>query len=260
MHQMTNKYMYFIANWKMYGGLNSLNSLNKVIKFLKVFKKNNIVKIIYCPPNTLINSMTKKLKKTRILVGAQNCHENETFGPFTGYINSSMLKNAGAKFVIIGHSERRSLCHETSSIVSQKAVKAVSAGLKVIICIGENSKDREKGDYLFVLEDQLKQSLSDLSSDNNLLSNDIIIAYEPVWAIGTGNTASKKDIEEVHKFIKEIISSNYQFNYDLPILYGGSVNSKNSSEIFKINNVDGVLVGGASLNSDEFLKIINNSM
>jgi len=96
--------------------------------------------------------------------------------------------------------------------------------------------------------------------DNNLLSNNIIIAYEPVWAIGTGNTASKKDIEEVHKFIKEIINTNYQFNYDLPILYGGSVNSKNSSEIFKINNVDGVLVGGASLKSDEFLKIIKNSM
>ena len=111
-----------------------------------------------------------------------------------------------------------------------------------------------------MLKDQLIQSLSDISSDDNLLSKNIIIAYEPVWAIGTGNTASKKDIEEVHTFIKETINTNYQFNYDLPILYGGSVNSKNSSEIFKINNVDGVLVGGASLKLDEFLKIIKNSM
>ena len=106
---MTNKYMYFIANWKMFGGLNSLNSLHKVIKFLKTFKNNKSVKIIYCPPNTLIRPMSKKLKNSKIEVGAQNCHENENYGSFTGFVNSNMLKSVGAKYVIIGHSENRNL-------------------------------------------------------------------------------------------------------------------------------------------------------
>ena len=249
--------MIVAGNWKMNLNINEAIELsNGLLKHNEVFVEE---KIIIFPSFLIIPEIYNLYKNSKISIGAQDCSMYDN-GAFTGQVSAEMIKDAGCKYVIIGHSERRSLCHETSSIVSQKAVKAVSAGLKVIICIGENSKDREKGDYLFVLEDQLKQSLSDLSSDNNLLSNNIIIAYEPVWAIGTGNTASKKDIEEVHKFIKEIINTNYQFNYGLPILYGGSVNSKNSSEIFKINNVDGVLVGGASLNSDEFLKIINNSM
>ena len=249
--------MIVAGNWKMNLSLNEAIELsNDLLKHNEIFVEE---KIVIFPSFLIIPQILKIYENSKISIGAQDCSMYDN-GAFTGQVSAKMIKDSGCKYVIIGHSERRSLCHETSSIVSQKAVKALSAGLKVIICIGENFKDREKGDYLFVLEDQLKQSLSDLSSDNNLLSNNIIIAYEPVWAIGTGNTASKKDIEEVHKFIKEIINTNYQFNYDLPILYGGSVNSKNSSEIFKINNVDGVLVGGASLKSDEFFKIIKNSM
>ncbi len=133
--------MYFIANWKMFGGLNSLNSLNKVNKFFKVFKKNKYLKIIYCPPNTLINAMTKKLKNSGILVGAQNCHESENFGPFTGYINPSMLKNAGAKYVIIGHSENRQM-GETDKIINKKIKTALSAGLTVIFCVGETFQEK----------------------------------------------------------------------------------------------------------------------
>ncbi len=249
--------MIVAGNWKMNLNINEAIELsNELLKHNEIFVEE---KIIIFPSFLIIPEIYNLYKNSKISIGAQDCSMFDN-GAFTGQVSAKMIKDTGCKYVIVGHSERRSLCHETSSIVSQKAFKAISAGLKVIICIGENLKDRENGDYLLVLEDQLKKSLSDISSDSNLISNAIIIAYEPVWAIGTGNTASKQDIEEVHKFIKEIISSSYQFNYDLPILYGGSVNSKNSSEIFKINNVDGVLVGGASLNSDEFLKIINNSM
>ena len=133
---MTNKYMYFIANWKMFGSLNSLNSLHKVIKFFKIFKKNKFSRIIYCPPSTLINPMSKKLKNSKIIVGAQNCHENENFGAFTGGINASMLKSVGAKYVIIGHSENRE-AGETNNLINRKIRSALNSGLKVIFCIGE---------------------------------------------------------------------------------------------------------------------------
>ncbi len=249
--------MIVAGNWKMNLNINEAIELsNGLLKHNEIFVEE---KIIIFPSFMIIPEIYNLYRDSKVSIGAQDCSMYDN-GAFTGQVSAKMIKDAGCKYVIIGHSERRTLCNETSSIVSLKAVKAISAGLKVIICIGENSKDREKGDYLFVLEEQLKKSLHDISINSNLISNNIIIAYEPVWAIGTGNTASKKDIEEVHKFIKEIINTNYQFNFDLPILYGGSVNSKNSSEIFKINNVDGVLVGGASLKSDEFLKIIKKSM
>ena len=140
---MTNKYMYFIANWKMFGSLNSLKSLDKVIKFFKNFKKNTSSKIIYCPPSTLINPMFKKLKKTPIQVGAQNCHENQNYGAFTGSINTIMIKNAGAKYVIIGHSENRQN-GETDKLINTKIKSALKSGLKVIFCIGETLKEKKK--------------------------------------------------------------------------------------------------------------------
>ena len=133
---MTNKYIYFIANWKMFGGLNSLNSVYKVIKFFKTFKKNKSTKIIYCPPNTLIRPMSKKLKNSRIEVGAQNCHENESYGAFTGSVNSIMLKSVGAKYIILGHSENRSI-GENNKLINLKIRSALKSGLKVIFCIGE---------------------------------------------------------------------------------------------------------------------------
>ena len=140
---MTNKYMYFIANWKMFGGLNTLNSLHKVVKFLKNFKKNRFVKLVYCPPNTLIRPMTKKLKDSRIEVGAQNCHESDTYGAFTGFVNSKMLKNVGANYVIIGHSENR-LNGENDKLINHKIKNALKSGLKVIFCIGETLSQKRK--------------------------------------------------------------------------------------------------------------------
>ena len=134
--------MYFIANWKMFGSLNSLNSLHKVSKFFKTFKKNKYIKIIYCPPNTLIRPMTKKLNNSNIAVGAQNCHEQETYGAFTGSVNPKMLKSVGARYVIIGHSEIRHT-GESDKLINLKIKNALRAGLKVIFCIGETLQQKK---------------------------------------------------------------------------------------------------------------------
>ena len=180
--------MYFIANWKMFGVLNSLNSLHKVLNFFKTFKKNKSVKIIYCPPNTLIRPMTKKLKNSNIDVGAQNCHENDNYGAFTGSVNSIMLKSVGAKFVIIGHSENRQL-GETNKLINLKIKSALRSGLKVIFCIGETLKDKRKKVTKKVLKNQLNLGLNKIKYNKNIL-----IAYEPVWSIGTGLIPKSKEL------------------------------------------------------------------
>ena len=163
---MTNKYMYFIANWKMFGVLNSLNSLHNVIKFFKKFKRKRSIKIVYCPPFTLIRPMTKKLMKSNIDVGAQNCHEKETYGAFTGSVNSLMLKSVGAKYVIIGHSENR-LTGETNTIINLKSKSALKSGLKVIFCIGETLQEKRKKITKKVLNKQIKLGLNRIKNKIN---------------------------------------------------------------------------------------------
>ena len=243
---MTNKYMYFIANWKMFGGLSSLNSLHKVHKFLKNFKKNKFVKIIYCPPSTLIRPMSKKLQGTKIEVGAQNCHENQNSGAFTGSINSSMLKNVGAKYVIIGHSENRQE-GENDKLINKKIKSATKTGLKVIFCIGETLSEKRKKITKKVLSKQIKIGLNKIKKKNNL-----IIAYEPVWAIGSGLIPKQIDLLETINFIKTKVNN-------LKVLYGGSVNPKNIKELKNITNLDGFLVGGASQDSKKFIDIIKKT-
>jgi len=243
---MTNKYMYFIANWKMYGGLNSLNSLHKVINFLKKLKKNNLIKIIYCPPSTLIRPMSKKLKNSPIYVGAQNCHENENHGPFTGSINAKMLKNVGAKFVIIGHSENRQR-GENNKLINIKIKSALKAGLKVIFCIGETSVEKRKKITKQILTKQIKLGLDKIKNKNR-----IIIAYEPVWSIGTGRVPKSEDLFDTINFIKKKFKN-------FKVLYGGSVNTKNINELKLIGNIDGFLIGGASQDSNKFIDIIKKT-
>ena len=210
---MTNKYMYFIANWKMFGSLNSLNSLHNVVKFLKKFKKNKYTKIIYCPPNTLIRPMSKKLKNSNIVVGAQNCHENQKYGAFTGFVNSAMLKNVGAKYVIIGHSENRK-SGESNKLINAKIKSALKANLKIIFCIGETLKEKRKKITKKVLNLQITKGLNKIKNNKN-----IVIAYEPVWSIGTGLIPKSTDLLDVIKFIKNKTKKN-------KVLYGGSVNPK----------------------------------
>ena len=243
---MTNKYMYFIANWKMFGVLNSLNSIHKVAKFLKNFKKNNSLKVIYCPPNTLIRPMTKKLKDTNIDVGAQNCHEHDKFGAFTGSVNSIMLKNVGAKYVIIGHSENRQ-AGESDKLINLKIKSAIKSGLKVIFCIGETLQQKRKKITKQVLNKQIRFGLNKIKIKNN-----IILAYEPVWSIGTGVIPKKNELFETIKFIKKKINK-------CKVLYGGSVNPKNINDLKSIVNIDGYLIGGASQDPKKFIDIIKKT-
>ncbi len=243
---MTNKYMYFIANWKMFGRLNSLNSLNKVVKFSKNFKKKKFSKIIYCPPNTLLYPVIQKLKNTNIQIGAQNCHESQNFGPFTGSINSMMIKNIGAKYVILGHSENRK-SGETDKLINLKIKSAINSKLKVIFCIGETLRDRKKKITRRILKKQIKLGLDKIKDKKN-----IIIAYEPVWSIGTGFVANNRDLSKSVAFIKKMIKN-------VKVLYGGSVNTKNIKELKFIKNIDGFLIGGASQNAKKFIDIIKKT-
>ena len=238
--------MYFIANWKMYGSLNSLNSLNKIVKFFKTFKNNKSVKIIYCPPNTLIRPMSKKFEFSKIEIGGQNCHENDTFGAFTGSVNSQMLKNVGAKYVIIGHSENRK-SGETDKLINLKIKSALKSGLKVIFCIGETLKEKRKKITKKVLYLQIKKGLDKIKNKKN-----IIIAYEPVWSIGTGLIPKSIELSNTINFIKSKVKKN-------KILYGGSVSPKNISHLKSIDTIDGFLVGGASQDTKKFIDIIKKT-
>ena len=244
---MTNKYMYFIANWKMYGNTKSLNTLDKVIKFSKS-KEINKGRLIYCPPFTLLSSFSKKFQNCLIDIGAQNCHESNDYGPHTGFINSKMLKNVGANYVIIGHSENREK-GETDKIINQKIQSAIKAKLKIIFCIGETLKQKKKGKTKSVLRKQIKYGLNKISKKTNLF-----IAYEPVWSIGTGKIPKMKDLKQTVKFIKS------NFKEKKPkILYGGSVNPNNIKYLKTIKELDGFLIGGASQNSKKFIDIVKKT-
>ena len=245
---MTNKYMYFIANWKMFGDLTTLNSLDKVIKFSKNIKKNKI-KLIYCPPNTLIRPLSKRLNKTNIEVGAQNCHHSYDTGAYTGQVNSRMLKSVGAKYVIIGHSENRQL-GENDKLINLKIKSAIRAGLKVIFCIGETIKQKKNKKTNRVLANQIKNGLKSIKIKSN-----IIVAYEPVWSIGSGLIPKSYELIKLIAYIKSKLGSK-----NIKILYGGSVNSNNIDKIKIIAGIDGFLIGGASQNSKKFIDIIKKTI
>ena len=238
--------MYFIANWKMFGKLSTLISLNKEIKFLKNFKKSNITKIIYCPPSTLILPLSKKVKNSKIQVGAQNCHESLTYGASTGSINPMMLKNVGAKYVILGHSENRE-SGETDRLINSKIKAATKSGLKVIFCIGETLGQKRKKITKKILSKQITLGLQKVRKRKN-----IVIAYEPVWSIGTGLIPKADDLFNTINFIKKKVRN-------IKVLYGGSVNPKNINELKLIKNIDGFLIGGASQDPKKFIDIIKKT-
>ena len=237
--------MYFIANWKMFGNLKTLNSINKVISFTKKNKKNKF-KLIYCPPASLLFPLSKKLQATSIDVGGQNCHESHNFGANTGHINSKMLKDVGAKYVILGHSDNRQL-GESDKLINLKIQSSIKSGLKVVFCIGETLKQKKKKVTKKVLSTQISKGLKKIRNKKN-----IIIAYEPVWSIGSGMILTKYELYEIIKYIKNKVRG-------VKVLYGGSVNSKNIKNLKKVNNVDGFLIGGASQVSKNFIDIIKKT-
>jgi triosephosphate isomerase (TIM) len=233
------------GNWKMNGLAASLGQLDAMIAGARDLPK---VDLMVCPPATLIASFAAAARGTPVLIGGQDCHALAS-GAYTGDVAAEMLKDAGASAVIVGHSERRHYHHETDADVRAKAEAARCAGLTPIVCVGETRAEREAGHALDVVAAQLRGSLPDGGAD-------FVIAYEPVWAIGTGLTPTPTDVAEMHRSIREHLVSRYgPAGQGTRILYGGSVNPKNASELLAVANVDGALVGGASLKADDFLAI-----
>lgn len=239
-----------IANWKMYKTFSEAKTyVDDLIKQCKQkdFSKNTDV--VFAPPFHLLEFFKKLVITLPIKISAQDCSAlSSVEGAFTGDISASMLKDAGCDYVILGHSERRKYHHESNNEIKQKIINAHKEGLKVILCIGETLQERESGDYKHVLWQMLLESLPDV------LEQDIIIAYEPVWAIGTGKTATLGQIEELHKFLYEI--SLARFAKEMKIIYGGSVNLDNAKQILQIDKVSGLLVGGASLDPEKFYNLV----
>ena len=233
---------YVVANWKMNGLRSFIKIFNAINKHL-ISKKLNNTNVIVCPPYTLINTLVSS-KKSKVMIGAQDTHELDS-GAYTGCVSSEMINDLGAKYVIIGHSERRQLFGEDVELLSKKILSAHKHGLKVIFCIGE--LESEIKNRKSILRKQLK------SLPKKLDHKKLIIAYEPVWAIGTGLTPTLDEINQVHELIKNFDQKFINFK----VLYGGSVKSSNSKEINELIHVDGCLIGGASLNVDEFNTIIS---
>ena len=237
------------GNWKMNGLRESLNEAAAICKAVAAGGAGK-AEIVVCPPATLLMAVTAICEGTKVGVGGQDCHA-EASGAFTGDISAEMLKDAGATFVILGHSERRAGHHETNELVRAKAKAALRAGLMAIICIGETRAERDAGGALAIVGKQLVSSIPDNSPPGH-----IVIAYEPVWAIGTGFTPTPQDIAEMHGFIRERMNQHLpDQGANLRILYGGSVNPANAAELLSVEDVDGALVGGASLSCAEFMAI-----
>ena len=249
---MTNKLKYFIGNWKMFGDFSSFKIIHKINQFSHKYQKLNRKKIILCVPNTLIHYFNKKLKSKFISLGAQNCHYHEGYGAFTGSVNASMLKKMGTEYIILGHSENR-LEGETNQLIKKKIKSALNQQLNIIFCIGETYKEKKRGKTFSILKTQLKNSL-----EKNFNINKIILAYEPVWAIGTNKIPKMNELVKTIKFIKSECIKIFKSKKFPKVLYGGSVNSKNIHLFSLISEIDGFLIGGASHSSKKFIDIIKN--
>lgn len=244
------------GNWKMF------KTINESIELVTLLKRSvvdiNDLEIVVCPPFTSLSDVRELIMDTNIKLGAQDCYW-EKEGAFTGEISASMLKSAGCEYVIVGHSERRQLFGDTNETVNKKAKAALREGLRPIVCVGERLSDRQAGKTFDVVKDHVTNSLSGLTGEDMLK---VVIAYEPVWAIGTGVNATKEQAEEVHKYIRELLKKMYgaEISGSVRIQYGGSVKPDNIRELISEEDVDGALVGGASLKADSFAQIIKGCL
>lgn len=241
------------GNWKM-NGLKA-DSLKLVGDLAERAKKRGkpSPEIAVCPPATLLADVGKALAGSPIKLGAQDCH-TKVSGAHTGDISAAMLKDQGCTYVIVGHSERRTDHGESSALVRSKAEAAYAAGLGAIICIGETEAQRDAGQTLDVIKDQLAGSVPDGATPANT-----VVAYEPVWAIGTGRTPTTDQVAEVHAFMRKELIAKRADLADVTLLYGGSVKGSNAKELLAVPNVEGALVGGAALKADDFWQIIEGS-
>ena len=237
------------GNWKMHNTIQESIVLSKTIKEGATGIKNT--EVILAPPFTALSSVFTIIKDSNLTLASQNIFYEDK-GAYTGEIAPGMLKDVGCTYAIIGHSERRKYFNERDEDVNLKTKKALAAGLKPIVCVGETEEERVKDITEFVIGIQVKKALYGITS-----LNDIVIAYEPVWAIGTGKVATPIEAEEVHRFIRGVLGEVYgSASSDVRILYGGSVTPENINELIDMEDIDGALVGGASLKSDTFLGII----
>jgi triosephosphate isomerase len=242
------------GNWKM--NMDLTEGLNFAKSVDKHFRENPPAKaeVILCPPFIHLAGIAEIIKGGNVKLGAQNC-ASEASGAYTGEVSAYMVKSTGAEYVIIGHSERRSYYHEDDKLLNKKTQLALNADLKVIFCVGEVKSEREEGKHLIIVKRQMEEGLFNLSREQ--MAN-IIVAYEPVWAIGTGLTASPEQAQEIHKYIRDLVKEKYgnETANNLTILYGGSCKPSNAAELFSKPDVDGGLIGGASLKKEDFAGIV----
>lgn len=244
------------GNWKMNKTVEEANDFfQKISEWEKNFKHNS--QILIFPPNLYIQNALKILGENSIDIGVQNIYFKD-FGAYTGEISSKMILSVGCKYSLVGHSERRKIFHETDDDVNLKVKSLISNGVNVVMCIGETEEEREAGNTEKVLEQQLNYGLRDILSSD---MKNIILAYEPVWAIGTGKTATPEIAEQAHKFIRDWLSQKFEKKIadEISILYGGSIKVSNIRELIAQEDIDGGLIGGASLNLNDFIEIIELS-
>ena len=241
------------GNWKMNRGT-PLDTTAMLKKLIPSVKKVENVDIIIAPPFTALVSAVEIAKKSNVKIGAQNMYF-EKAGAYTGEISPLFLKEIGIEYVILGHSERRDIFKESDELINKKLKTALSMKLNPIVCIGEHLKEREAGKTKEIIHNQINETFKNLTREELMRS---VIAYEPIWAIGTGKTATPEQAEEIHLFIREILELKYdsETSNAIRIQYGGSINSTNAKELFEKENIDGGLVGGASLEADSLAAII----
>lgn len=244
---MTERRKLVAGNWKMNGLKAALAEVRGMVEGAKAIPA---VDLAICPPATLASSVGEALKGSAIGLGGQDCHANAS-GAFTGDVSAEMWADLGARYVIVGHSERRAMHGETDAVVAAKATAVYRAGLTPIICVGESLAERDSGQTLSVVRGQLAGSIPDLAATMHT-----IVAYEPVWAIGTGRTPTLAQVAEVHKDMTDTLTARFgAAAAGIRLLYGGSVKPENAAELMQTAGVDGALVGGASLKAVDFLRI-----
>jgi triosephosphate isomerase len=243
------------ANWKMN------MDIKEAVSFIKDFKERvkdiKDVEMVICPPFTLLNEIKGLIKNTNIKLGGQNMHFEDS-GAFTGEVSGLMLKDVGCEYVILGHSERRQIFNETDELINKKIKAALQHKLNPILCIGETLDQRDNNKTIKIIENQLMNCLNNISEDE---MKHVVVAYEPIWAIGTGKTATPSQAEDVHKFIRELLTNIYNENIaeNTRIIYGGSMKPENAKELLSMPNINGGLVGGASLDAKSFGEICGMS-
>ena len=245
------------GNWKMNNTLQE--GLALTFRIIDLLKENpaDHVKVIVAPPFTSLHPICELINKEGVIhLAAQDCHQEKS-GAYTGEVSSDMLFDLGVKYVIVGHSERRQYFKETDALVLAKAEAALDVGLRPIMCVGETLEQRNSGKHLDAVKSQLENSLLKI---NPMDIAHVVIAYEPVWAIGTGQNATPQQAQEMHAFIRSSVAGKFGKNTadDISIIYGGSCNSKNVKELFSQPDIDGGLIGGASLKAEEFLGIVQS--